>query len=311
MKHAVALVPEAITESKMRLRLERACAREGIKLDLHCTTGGLSNYRELFRESKNVISWNCRMEHWWMTRFGNNVLFVENSLLRQRAGAFVDHGGFWNNSNLCRLKTWEQDHQVDLDAFTQHWFDWGAMAYRKHAGPVLVCLQNSIDSNIRQQFPYASKREDKTQVVMEILYQHLPRGREVVIRPNPRFIDDFNKVKDTISWRDDWTLNYEESFHELLPKFSALVTVNSTCASEAVTFGMPVATLGTGAWSGSGATYECAHDPSGLAGFYDWEPDTDKCERYAKAVIGRHFMAYNSDADVPNIELERWLAACK
>lgn len=311
MKKAVALVAQAITHSKLRQRLERACEREGVALEFHCTTGGLPEYKDLFKANRNVITWNCRMPHWWMRRWGGNILFVENSLLKQRAGAFVDHGGYFANSNLCRRRTWEQDHPVNLDAFTREWFDWGAMAYKQHEGPVLVCLQNSLDCNITQQFPYAEKRKDKTNAFLELLYNHLPRGRQIIIRPNPRFIEDWNAVKDEVTWRDDWTLDFEGNFHAILPKFSALIVVNSTCASEAATFGMPVAVMGTGAWSGSGAVYECADDPSRLASFYDWEPDPDKCTRYAQAVIGRHFMAYDSEIDMPNVELERWLAACK
>lgn len=308
---ALALVTQSVIQSPLKGYLERTCAGRGIELDFVNVTEGCAEYCALFRSHRNVIAWNCRLTPAWMTQCRNNVLYIENSLLWQRCGIFVDHRGFFSNSNLCQLRTWEQRYDVDLDAFTTKNFGWCAMAGGTPDGPVLVCLQSSLDSNLQQQFHLGCAYKDKVEATIDLLRHHLPRGRKVIIRPNPRFIDAWHERVASYTLRDDWTVDWAGTFHNLLPKCSALVTVNSTCASEATTLGIPVATLGTGAFTGSGATLECAVQPAILRGLFDWRPDPEKCRRYGEAILGRHFLPYAKADDTPNIELESWLEAAR
>ncbi len=159
---------------------------------------------------------------------------------------------------------------------------------------------------MQQQFPLGAKHEDKVDAMLALLREHLPRTKPIIIRPNPRFLDEWKSKPRAL--RDDWTVSSEGKFHDILPEFSALVSVNSTCISEAITLGMPVAVLGVGCFSGSDAVLDCSIDPERLASLLDWRPEPKNCGRYAKAVLGRHFMPYQVEGDPPNIEFERWMA---
>jgi len=112
-------------------------------------------------------------------------------------------------------------------------------------------------------------------------------------------------------WRDDWQMDDSSSFSERLPACSALVTINSTCASEAALLGIPTATLGTGAFTGSGVTLECALDPSKLATLFSFQPDLHRCRAYCSAILGRHFLPYGIVRDRNCLEFEHWLAKSK
>lgn len=309
---AVALVTPSVLESDIKGWMDDLCAKHGCTIDWVNVTEKDNGYREKFKAYRNVIAWNCRMPHWWMSKWGNNVLSIENSLLHQPSGIFIDSRGFYTNSNLNQLRTWEQSYDVNLDGFCRAKFEWGAMAGGDPDGPVLVCLQSPLDLNMTSQFPAAHGKDRKLQIVMELLYNHLPSGKPVVIRPNPRFLDKWKEAEHEIKLKDEWTVNWEGRFHEILPQFSRLVTVNSTCASEAATLGMPVAALGTGCFTGSGVVLECHSNPSLLSGFYDWVQSTEACRAYACAILGRHFVPYKMNgANVVNVEMERWLAKLK
>lgn len=305
---AVALVTESVIKSGLHQFLTDQCSERGIALTFYNVTESCARYSELFRSHRNVITWNCRMPHDWMAKHGNNVLYVENSLLWQRAGVFIDKGGFFSHSNLCRNRSWEQDHAVDLAAFTRQHFGWEPLAGGNPDGPILVCLQSTFDSNLKQEFPLGVSADDKVAATLAILFDHMPTDRQIIIRPNPRFIDHWHANHLTYKIRPEWQVSWEGQFHSILPTCSALVTVNSTCASEAATLGLLVATLGTGAFTGSGATLECATDPSRLGQLLQWQPDHTACRRYAEAILGRHFLSY-SDPQPGNAELEAWLRA--
>lgn len=295
-------------ENPLKAWLDERCAAAGVTLEWHCVKAPGFQYREVFRSSRNVIAWNCRRPHAWLTERQQNVLHVENTLLSQRTGIFADHGGFFSNSNLCRKQTWRERYpHAQPEFFAKREFGWKAFSGGDPQGPVLVALQNRPDCNLRLEYPLAEGARDKVVRTLELLREHLPTGRPVLVRPHPRERADF---KDGGVWRDDWRLDMEGAFAERLPQCSALVTVNSTCASEAALLGVPTATLGTGAFSGSGVTLECAQAPALLAGLADFQPDLERCRAYTCAILGRHFIPYSIKGDRPCLEFESWLRAC-
>lgn len=305
---AIALVSKSVMDTDLRNFFEQKCRERRIKLRFHCVAGDCSQYSTLFKAYQHVITWNCRSSHAWMSANGRNVLYIENSLLHQGAGIFVDHRGFYSQSNLCREKTWQNIHEVDLAAFTRQSFGWEPGQGGNPEGPILVCLQNALDANLRWEFPLATGSPDRLKTTVELLNQHLPRGVPVLLRPSPRFIEWWNEKSPSYAIRDDWTVTSEGKFKDVLPRCRALVTVNSTCASEAATLGIPVATLGTGAFTGSGISLECAHDPTRLQDILTWTPALGAGRRYGEAILGRHFLPYRK----PNgcEEFERWLDQC-
>lgn len=311
MKKAIALVPQAVLQSPLRVYLEWACAKRGINLEFYNVTDGTQRYSELFRSHRNVITWNCRMTDKWMKWHGENVLYIENSLLHQPSGIFIDHGGFFSNSNLRKQRSWELPSFCDLEGFTTRNFGWRAMDGGNANGPILVALQRSSDSNMQQEFPLGASHQDRTGAFIQLLKSHLPLGKKVTVRPNPRFLKEWNEGLPSYDLPKDWEVNHEGKFYEVLPKCSALVTVNSTCANEAVTLGVPVAVLGTGNFTGSGAVLECHEKPENLQCLSDYTPDYGRCLDYSRAILARHFLPYQKRDDDTNPQLELWLNACK
>jgi hypothetical protein len=303
MKQVAALVTEIVLKSDIKPWVERRCAAAGAEVEWHNVTQSTATYKEVFKSSPNVITWQCRMPHSWTSNWGNNVLHIENSLLCQRAGAFVDSRGFFSQSNLRVANNWAIEHSVDLDAFAQRHFGWKAFSGGNPDGPVLVTLQCRKDCNINFEYP-ASPRGDKVVFTLNTVLQHLPKDRGVLLRPHPRERDSFIDLPtvDGCQWSMDG------DFASLLPQCSALVTVNSTCASEACLLGIPVAVLGTGAFTGSGAVYECHENLSRLSSFLEYQNDIEAQKRYCSAILGRHFLPYKHETEVSCPEFDLWLA---
>lgn len=316
---AIALATDSVLGNPLGRSLKYCCMTCGIELDTHSVTAGCAEYKPLFEKYDQVITWNCRMPHNWPTARGKNVLFVENALLSQGCGAFVDARGFFSQSNLCRERHWDsvsyEAHAGRVRDFVRDKFKWEAFSGGTPGGPVLVALQNSLDCNMRYEFPFGAKRGgDRLLSSLEVLATHLPRfgDRKVLIRPHPRFMawwdEHFEEYRGKF-WRDEWELNLGGSIYELMPSCSALVAVNSTVISEGMTLGLPIAAIGTGAFSGCGGILECAADPSRLGEIGSFEPDVEACKKYVAAVLTRHQMMYawKPTEVFANEEFQKWV----
>jgi hypothetical protein len=303
MKQVSALVTEIVLKSDLKPWIEARCAAAGAEVTWHNVTQSTASYKEVFKSSTNVITWQCRMPHSWTTNWGNNVLHIENSLLCQKAGAFVDSRGFFSQSNLRVSGHWNASYDVDLGDFARRHFGWDAFSGGNPDGPVLVTLQCRKDCNINFEYP-ASPRGDKVVFTINKVLEHLPRSREVLIRPHPREREQFADLPPPEGC--EWSLSGD--FQTLLPQCSGMVTVNSTCASEACLLGLPVATLGTGAFTGSGATFECHECLSRLAHFFDHQNNLEAQQRYCSAILGAHFLPYRHEGEVRCPEFDLWLA---
>ncbi len=310
MKNAIALVTESVLKSALKDWMGTRLDAAGIEVRWHSVTRGGGQFVELFNAHRNVIAWNCRMPHAWLHRNGQNVLHIENSLISQRAGIFVDHGGFFTKSNLHRQETWKQPHRANVEFFTRREFGWEAFSGGTPGGPVLVCLQNGPDCNLQWEFPLSERGEDKVKKTLQLVRDHLPKDRPVWIRPHPRHVESFaEKQAEYLGevWREDFQPAPAGPFKKLLPQCSALVAVNSTCVNEAVTLGLPVATLGTGAFTGTGCTLECGQQPERLAELGVFHPEREACRAYAAAILARHFLPYDVQPQRENEEFNLWL----
>jgi len=303
MKKVSALVTEIVLNYDLKPWIDKKCLEAGAEVEWHNVTKSTANYFEVFKNSPNVITWQCRMPHAWTQRWENNVLHIENSLLAQSAGAFVDAGGFFSKSNLCLQQHWQNDYKTDLQGFAKRHFNWEAFSGGNPNGPVLVALQCRNDCNVNFEYP-ASPKGDKVAFTIEKVLEYLPRHNPILIRPHPRERHLFEGQ--TPPPGCDWSMG--GTLSEILPTCSALVTVNSTCASEACLLGMPVATLGTGAFTGSGATFECYSDLSRLAHFFSHRNNLEAQKRYCSAILGAHFLPYRHGFEPSCPEFDLWLA---
>lgn len=312
---AIALVADSVLKSRLKDYFIHECERRGVDLQFHSVSSDCKSYTKLFNAHDNIVTWNCRMPHSWLTSKGKNVLFIENSLICQSAGIFVDSRGFFSNSNLRHDRSWMNEPQGDhkIDQFVRRHFSWEPFSGGSPDGPLLVCLQNGPDSNLQQEFPLGKEKKDKVRATLELLAEHLPPNQEVIIRPHPRALAEWNKNEHQYRaecWNDAWQVSSEGKLSEVLPKCKAMVAVNSTAVSEAITLGMPVATLGTGVFSESHVTLECSSDPSLLRSLCEFRPQLDLCRRYVSRILGRHFLPYNGAITRPNEELDSWLGRC-
>ena len=304
MLKVIALVTQSVIQSGIKNWVDARCAERGAEVVWHSVTESCREYTDLFRSADNVLTWNCRMPHSWLTKDSKNVLFLDNSLISQKAGIFVDSEGFFSKSSLKVNRTWSKPKETNLSFIAARDFKWSLFSKGSADGPILVALQLRTDCNVHFEFPLAKKCPDKVVAALELLKQHLPRGRKVLIRPHPRESEDFDMGG---VWRDDWRLSFGGSFAEILPKCSALVSVNSTCISEAALLGLPTASLGDGAFSGSGISLECSSEPEKLAALFDFTPDIQACANYCKSVLSNHFIPYDVKEGRSISEFDMWL----
>lgn len=94
---ATALVNRKVIESPLGPSLVAACARLGIHIEMReCYTG----YGEAVEGVRNLVTWGMKRPHEWYLAGGRNVLFIENGLLCQRHGAYVDAAGYFADSSV-------------------------------------------------------------------------------------------------------------------------------------------------------------------------------------------------------------------
>lgn len=308
MSEAVALVMPKVLNSKLRLWIDDRARAEGVKITWVDLAADASSYCSVVRSCANVIAWNCRIPWDWMRKNGSNVLYVENSLICQSAGIFVDMGGFFSKSRLCLDQTWNEGHRYALEWVSEKWFSWKHGFEGCPTGPVLLALQNRLDCNINTEFPMAGSEPDKVVAALRIVGDQLPPDVPLLVRPHPSERFSFNNGG---VWRENWTLDEQGDFSTRLQQCRAMVTVNSTCASEAALSRVPVATLGTGAFTGSGAMWECHNDAARLNDFLGQPVNFEARNRYASAILARHFLPYDLAASRECREFDDWLKACR
>ena len=307
MISAVALVTPITFNSKAIQKMKAVAAEKGVDLDIRLIfKGTIGEYKPRFAENQNIITWSYRMPHSWMVKRKKNILFVDNSLIAQRSGMFVDNRGLFSQSHIAKESkglSWLKDGKRETDYVKLCApFKWVPFGGGDPSGPILVCLQCRNDATLKYEFPLAAKEPDKVVATLQILKQHLPKGRKILIRPHPRERGCFETGG---VWRPDWHLDMEGSFSERLPQCSALVAVNSTCLTEAALLGIPSAALGTGTFTGNSIALDCSANPALLGALDLVNPRQDNLKGYISAMMTDHFMPYDGSRTCG--EFERWL----
>jgi hypothetical protein len=301
------LVTTAIMNSGIPAFIEK---RTGLCFHWHDITKGLSEYKPLFAQYQNIITWNCKMPPDWVASKCKNVLFVENGLISQRSGVYLDSEGIYSRSRF-RMKDWmSQAPRCDPEPHIAKWLGRKAFGGGCPGGPILVCLQSPPDCTLRWEYGLAKQSKDKLAATLELVGKYLPPGRVVLIRPHPRNMKEWDESFGDYSkkyWKKGWELSRYSSLTDLLPHCSAVVSVNSTCLSEAVALGIPAAALGTGIFTGGGVLLECHDDPNRLRGILDYKPDLELARRYCAEILYGHQLPYFPQDETPCEELELWL----
>jgi len=247
------------------------------------------------------------------TRGGKNVLFVENALLKQGSGVFVDAGGYFADSTIVRDREHETEpthaELMQLAHHLQTHFGWTPNSAYTEGGPILIALQTPNDAPVRYHYPARRNGEDQCARTLEICAAHLPNG-DVIVRPHPadrkRFSAHWNRYRGYM--RAGWIVDETRDVYALLPRCGAVVTVNSTLATEALALRMPVATLGESTFSGSSVTFECARCVERLQDILCWRPDAHMITHYLCAVM-RHQLNISADVEtcLINKSIRAWI----
>lgn len=304
---AVALLPKSVLEHPIGRGLIDACACMGIALECHeCYEG----YRERHAAAHDLITWGVKWPHERYAGGWRNVLYVENGLLQQRAGRYVDHRGFFCDSSIVADEEWRRTvSDSERAAMREHLvreFGWDASATFDPGGPILIALQTPQDAPL-QYYCQRPAGLDGRQYVIDAAAEHLPDGVEVIVRPHPRDETPDDGFRVPAGWR----IERGGDVYRRLRECRAIVTANSTLAFEAMALGMPVACLGRHVYSGSGAVLECDGRPERLAELLAWRPDPAAVEGLMAAVM-RHMLSPRASAQdwLANASFAAWAREC-
>ena len=306
----------AILITTVKAALEKAlieaCRQSNLELSF---SSNFDDYKSAFRQTINIMTWGVKIPTWWYHKHQANVLFFENGLLCQSAGVWIDSRGWFSESNLCTQKHYDEPYTVtDYDtvkAIVKRHFDWELFQGGNPNGPIMYAVQSINDASCKYHFPARAQRtEDTILATLRLLNKHLP-DRPLIIRPHPRFRDQWqrSKAKYTTLFRSGWKMDDSKNVYDTLKDCSAVVGVNSTVLTEALALGIPVGTLGESAYTGSNATLECARDPSKLGHLMDWVPNKEVILRYLCSLVHGHQLPFNCNADfiASNREFQAWL----
>ena len=296
------LVTQAILDSVMFRSLTAIAGARGIRLDGRLTS---NDYNATFSSADSAITWGVKRTHAQYIGNGRNVLFLENGLLRQRYGVIVDHRGFFADSALCRDREFDQIPEPDeltrlFDHIKREWkIDYG-VASGDPSGPILIILQVHNDAPLRgPYYPTRAGAEDANLVTLTHCARYLPADKAVIVRPHPRDLAWWNahQADAAAVIPPHWTIDTAGTdVYAAIARSSALITVNSTVATEALCWHLPVAVLGRSWFTGSDAVLDCSGDPSKLSVLATFRPDPDAITRYLCAIL-RHTLPYASTPD--------------
>jgi len=228
-------------------------------------------------------------------KVSGNVLYLENGLMKQNTGVYIDNQGLFDESSMTHDNREATPTEIaDLGiALNTRWPN------RTHDpdGHILVCLQVNTDMTLRHCFPLAGRYTDRRRRFLYHLYHNLFTDRKVVIRTHP---SEREIPKLDFELPSNWSFDHTGTIGEALERSSHLVTINSTVVTEALAFGVPVATFGRGPFDNAGVTLDCSILPACIQALETFKADpTD----YLCKIL-RHQLPYNAskiafDACIP------------
>lgn len=298
-------IPPFVIASKLYKTFEKLCYDNGIILDAKPTLEGFTNRH---KSSKNFVMWGVKWSHDKYVENNKNVLFIENGLLGQKTGCYVDsnynNGGYFAHSSICRSNEYDITMtEQESYQLAKHMNNIGYYSGNYNPkGDILLVLQMEKDAPLNRYFPLSTYKKERKLQFLELCKKHLKGRVRVRMHPNEKTLPSLFKMP------QDWIVDEIDSPQESIKQARALVTVNSTLGTEALFTGIKVATLGIGAFTGSGATLECANRAARLENLDKWMPN--KPLNYLNAVYKYHHLSYESDL-LNNPAINKWIERAK
>ena len=300
--------------STLGKQLQEACEKHHVKLEL----GGIpGSYGQQFRKPMNIITWGVKVATWWYHRNRANVLYMENGLLAQRHGIWVDARGWFSESNLCKHRHYDEPYTKEdlyvIKHIVKNNFKWDMFEGGDPNGPIMYVIQSAKDAPCRFHFPERNRTAHKENTIalgLKLLQKYAP-DRKIIVRPHPRFKDQWRAHEDTYKkyFREGWEVDWSPNVYATLKQCSGVIGINSTTLTEALALGIPVAAIGESAFTGGNVVLECAHDLKRLKYFYDWQPERENVLKYLAAIVRDHELRFrcSTDAILKNREFNQWI----
>lgn len=282
---------------------------------LHRFAGLTLEAPRLFPQFKRILNWKAKNTHEWTGEMLAKypILLVEYGLLKQQSGFFVSTEGWYGKSHLAG-KAHSGLGLSRLAGFVRKEFGWKIGQQGTKGGPVLVVLQNSNDHSVRM--GYKPGHGNSAMVSFLTVCREYLGDTDVLIRPHPKYRDEFftalrRGVLNGII-QPGWKVDYSPSIYETIPKCRAVVTICSTVATEVCTTTVPVFTLGSGPYSGTGSVYEGRWAFTRFAELCKRSVDIDARLQYTARVL-KDQIPVNASEEVflKNGEFTKWLERCK
>lgn len=291
-----------LASSKLGGFLADQCLQAGIELKF--VAAGKGDYKQAFNEHQNVITWGFKMPIKWHKRHNQNVLYIENSLVNQRAGVFVDSQGWFSDSAIFNRSFPKCPEKIDLNHIAEKWFDLKLGQVPQSSGPILVCLQMERDAASRYHFPL-DRDKTPTKTLLDLVAKYAP-SENVIVRHHPKEKPEIDLTR----WNPNWQWDTNKAWLESLKQSSALITINSTCVTEACLTSIPIATFGKSCFSAFQATLDCSEDPSQLSKLFTEPVNFDARQTYLTTLLSNHFLSYDYPECWESEQLNIWLDRC-
>jgi len=267
-----------------------------------------NSYGKLWREAQDLITWGVKWSSPQYKRGGRNVLFCENGQLNQKY-LYVDNVGYFSHSSIVEHKEYfVEPNKSEVDNLKSHILKlyghkFGRFSFNPD-GPILVPLQMNRDATMRHYFPGGKKNSDRVKAHIQYCIDNIPKGETVIIRCHPRE----KGFPEGIKLPNNFHIDNSGSIKDRLKECKAVVAVNSTVVTEALIYGLPVATLGNNIFTGANVTLNCANDPTRIKRILKYRPKIKDIKKYFCAVLRRQ-LPYNSPIEetLKNPSIQEWL----
>jgi len=221
-----------------------------------------------------------------------NVWFVENGWLTQRSGCYFDPKGQNARSSICNAIRTGSDGDIEMvDRRVEAVHSWQDLHKPRGANHIFVPLQVEKDTQIL----YFSGMDDVP------WKQRIPQLVTNVCETFPDYRIEFKvhprKKQDQIAmlWSHPAVkkhgrcgIHESGNSYQWIKNCRAVVGINSTVLTEAVTFHKPVYAYGDGIFTGNGAVMEGGP----LREILDFEPDPGRIYQYLTLLFRRQ-IPYN------------------
>lgn len=250
-------------------------------------------FEEVCDKWDHIITWGLLKNSYQFHKdTGANILYLEQGRIGQITGITMDGHGLFADSSVSTRREFDQeptDEEVaKLMRHVNRRFEIQWQTPCDPDGPIMLALQHKTDAPCTFYYPGCDE-EDTIEFTLRVCAEVLP-DRKVLVRPHPKFMEEWQQGWKRYKryFRSNWTVDTSPVVYTAIQQCSALVTVNSTLASEAQLYDVPVATLGKHEFTGSGVTLDCSEDFGRLRDLYDFKASEEAKKRYLCALMRHH-----------------------